>query len=170
MVVYKTGGWNFMDMAKLYNLLAAATIWGVTLYVVKPYKIARYLPIGLWALSIMIVDSAVHRITNIHWFTTGYIMIAGIPFFQYIFGMGAGVLMGYIIDKAAGFNEKLLAILLFTAVDMTAFYGGVYFGSVGKNPDYTIIGKIYTDLIIFSAFTWVAGYILKQTVHREKQI
>lgn len=145
-----------MDFSKIYNILASAAIWSAVLLLLKPDRILRLAPVGLWGLAWMLTVESVSRALGYYQFIDGLFMIAGIPLFHYVFGLGAAILIAHFLGAQNDFNSKLLVVFIFVLLDQVAFYGAVTVGILYKSPDFLPLNKIFRDFVTLSFYAFTA--------------
>lgn len=145
-----------MDLAKYYNPIAAVAVWAAVFLIIKPKRIKRLLPVGIYGLILMLAIELIAKTVGNYKFTTGLVMVAGTPLFHFPFGLGSVLLVAHFLGLQKDFNMKLLVILIFAVIDQMVFLGAVLVGNVSVSPHFPPLAKMFRDVMTLSFFAFTA--------------
>ncbi|SHK37514.1 hypothetical protein [Desulforamulus aeronauticus] len=147
------------------NPLYAVILWILVFILIKPPRIKELLPVGIIAGIILFVVEYVLISLGLMQFNKGWILVAGVPLFNPIWGIAAGILVMQYMKQ--DFSKKIPMILFFTIIVEIAVYVAIEVGNMSLLGRYNLFYDFLVNFVVIVVLTHLAEGLYGQRIYRK---
>ena len=152
-----------VDLANRANVINAVVAWVVVFLTVKPERIKQLLPVSLVAIVVLFLVEQFLIYLGLIRFNAGFMKIAGIPLFHFLWAAAGGIfVMNFIKEE---FGKKLPLILVFTFLAEIFQFFAVASGNFSLLGRYTYIVDIPLTFGALLVFVWLSEGLFGKRVY-----
>lgn len=151
-----------MVLSSFIHIIYAILVWGFLLIFIKPQRIKELWPAALLAVVLLFATEYFLISLKLYKFNNPGISLGGIPLFHLLWGAGGGIVFTHYIKKA--FTDKILMILLFTAIVVSLEAVVELVGAASHLGRFTQVHEAFLDIILLSAFVWVIDNLWRMDI------
>lgn len=155
-----------MDFLQTWiNPLYAVLLWVLVFILIKPARLKELLPVGIIAGVLLFIVEYVLISLGLMQFNKGWLLVAGVPLLNPIWGAAAGILVMQYMKQ--DFSQKIPLILFFTIVVEIAVYLAIKVGNMSLLGRYGIPYDFLVNFVVLLLLTHISEGLFGRRIYRK---